>query len=184
MEVQRRGRIMVQWTPVTGVTKYNVQFIRGSGVGDDLNDVTSRDVSSGYISRSLLPNTEYSVRVFNAKGLEFDHVVVLDGSWERVGASEDANAPRRLYYVAMTRARKTLTLARFPRSHPFRDFLQGIPSVLHPDGPAHFPSAPPELSRRYRSLSLRDVFLSFAGYRPQSHSVHNAIANLSPGELL
>ena len=66
MEVQRRGRIMVQWTPVTGVTKYNVQFIRGSGVGDDLNDVTSRDVSSGYISRSLLPNTEYSVRVFNA----------------------------------------------------------------------------------------------------------------------
>ena len=60
------ARIMVLWTTVTGVTKYNVQFIRGSGAGDDLNDVTSRDVSSGHISRSLLPNTEYSVRVFDA----------------------------------------------------------------------------------------------------------------------
>ena len=60
------ARIMVLWTPVTGVTKYNVQFIRGSGAGGNLNDVTSRDVSSGHTSRSLLPNTEYSVRVFDA----------------------------------------------------------------------------------------------------------------------
>ena len=47
-----------------------------------------------------------------AKGLEFDHVAVLDGGWRRVGEDEDADAPRRLYCVAMTRARKTLTLAR------------------------------------------------------------------------
>ena len=38
-----------------------------------------------------------------AKGLEFDHVVVLDGGWERRSRKEDADAPRRLYYVAMTR---------------------------------------------------------------------------------
>ena len=42
-----------------------------------------------------------------AKGLEFDHVVVLDGGWDRVGRGEDPDAPRRLYYVAMTRARQT-----------------------------------------------------------------------------
>ena len=41
-----------------------------------------------------------------AKGLEFDHVAVLDGGWDRVGRNEDADAPRRLYYVAMTRARE------------------------------------------------------------------------------
>ena len=58
--------ITVQWTSVTGVTQYDVQFIRGTGTGHDLNDVTARDVSSGYVSRSLLPNTEYSVRVFDA----------------------------------------------------------------------------------------------------------------------
>ena len=49
-----------------------------------------------------------------AKGLEFDHVVVLDGDWARVGKDEDADAPRRLYYVAMTRAMQTLTLMRLP----------------------------------------------------------------------
>ena len=60
------ARIRVQWTPVTGVTEYDVRLVRGAGTGGGLNDVTSRAVSSGYTSRSLLPNTEYSVRVFNA----------------------------------------------------------------------------------------------------------------------
>ena len=49
-----------------------------------------------------------------AKGLEFDHVVVLDGGWcANRNRGEDADAPRRLLYVAMTRARKTLALMRF-----------------------------------------------------------------------
>ena len=48
-----------------------------------------------------------------AKGLEFDHVVMLDGGWEDAGRGEDVDAPCRLYYVAMTRARRTLALMRF-----------------------------------------------------------------------
>ena len=47
-----------------------------------------------------------------AKGLEFDHVAILDGNWHTAGKGEDTDAPRRLYYVAMTRARRTLTLAK------------------------------------------------------------------------
>ena len=31
-----------------------------------------------------------------AKGLEFDHVAVLDGGWERLGRNEDKDAVRRL----------------------------------------------------------------------------------------
>ena len=46
-----------------------------------------------------------------AKGLEFDHVAVLDDDWGRVGKNEDADAPRRLYYVAMTRATRALVLS-------------------------------------------------------------------------
>lgn len=42
-----------------------------------------------------------------AKGLEFDHVAILNGSWDRPSRGEDADAPRRLFYVAMTRARST-----------------------------------------------------------------------------
>ena len=119
-----------------------------------------------------------------AKGLEFDHVVVLDGGWDRVSSGEDADAPRRLYYVAMSRARQTLTLARFPGAYPFPKALQNSPSVLHRQAPVTLPPAPLELSRRYKQLSLRDVFLSYAGYRHPNHLLHRAIADLSPGDPL
>lgn len=84
----------------------------------------------------------------------------------------------------MTRARKTLTLARLRGSHPLLDNLEGIPSVLHRDGPAELPPAPREMFRQYRRLSLRDVFLSYAGYRDAAHPVHQAITALIPGEPL
>ena len=119
-----------------------------------------------------------------AKGLEFDHVVVLDGGWNRYSHGEDADAPRRLYYVAMSRARQTLTLARFPGAHPFQKALRNSPSVLHRQALVKLPPAPPELVRQYKQSSLRDVFLSYAGYRHPNHSLHSAIAALSPGDPL
>ena len=120
-----------------------------------------------------------------AKGLEFDHVVVLDGGWDRVGRCEDADAPRRLYYVAMTRARQTLTLMRLPGANPFLNALRDTPAMLHREAPVDRHVMPaPELLRRYRRLSLRDVFLGFAGYRDPAHPVHRAIANLNPGDPL
>ncbi|WP_253285440.1 UvrD-helicase domain-containing protein, partial [Ruegeria sp. HKCCD6604] len=45
-----------------------------------------------------------------SKGLEFDDVVILDGGWERPSKTEDQDAPRRLFYVAMTRARRSLAV--------------------------------------------------------------------------
>ena len=119
-----------------------------------------------------------------AKGLEFDHVVVLDGDWARVGKDEDADAPRRLYYVAMTRARQTLALMRLPGPNPFQDALSNAPSTLFRSGPASLPAPAPELARSYRRFSLGDVFISFAGYRRPGHPVHTAIAALSPGDPL
>ena len=119
-----------------------------------------------------------------AKGLEFDHVVALDGGWDRFSPGEDVDAPRRLYYVAMTRARQTLILARFPGPHRLQDALVDSPSALRRTDSVKLPPASPELKRHYRRLSLRDVFLSFAGYRQPGHPVHRAIAALSPGDSL
>ena len=118
------------------------------------------------------------------KGLEFDHVVVLDGNWQSVSQNEDRDAPRRLYYVAMTRARKTLTLARMPAPHPFQDALKELPAVLRRTEQIGFPPPASELSRSYRRLSLRDVFLSFTGYRKPDDPIHEAIAALAPGDRL
>ena len=119
-----------------------------------------------------------------AKGLEFDHVIVLDGNWQRVGPKDDADAPRRLYYVAMTRARQTLALMRFPQPHPFQDALPGdAAELIHRDSIA-LPPPPIELARQYRRLSLRDVHLGFAGLQSSGHPVHDAIAALAPGDPL
>ncbi len=119
-----------------------------------------------------------------AKGLEFDHVAVLDGGWDRIGGGEDKDATRRLYYVAMTRARETLTLARLSGWNPMHNSLLNNSSVSQRRGPRDLPLAALELSRRYRRLSLRDVFLSYAGYRSPNHPVHRAIASLSPGDQI
>ena len=118
-----------------------------------------------------------------AKGLEFEHVVLLDGGWERMNPDEDRDAPRRLYYVAMTRARKTLTLARFDGRHPILDALREAPSVLQ-RAPTVLPRPAQELARRYARLTLADVDLGFAGRRAPDHAVHRAIAAQNAGDAL
>ena len=111
-------------------------------------------------------------------------MVVLDGSWDRIGRGEDADAARRLYYVAMTRAKQTLTLMRLPGPMPFQDVLSDVSSTLFRSDAVAPTSPAPELARRYQRLSLRDVFLGFAGYRDPDHPVHKAIAALTPGDPL
>lgn len=118
-----------------------------------------------------------------AKGLEFNHVVVLDGAWEKVDRNTDPDASRRLYYVAMTRAKKTLTLARFDTNHPLLDALPPSPSILH-RAPSHLPIPAPELARHYQRLTLGKVDLSFAGRHSLGHAMHGAIAALKAGDVL
>ncbi len=118
-----------------------------------------------------------------AKGLEFRHVAVLDGGWNRSGRGEDPDEPRRLYYVAMTRARETLTLARLGEPNSLQTALRGNPSVLFRD-PVALPPVPKELLRRHIRVSLDQVDLGFAGRRHPRHGVHRAIASLSPGAEL
>ena len=118
-----------------------------------------------------------------AKGLEFDHVAVLDGGWDRIGGDEDPDEPRRLYYVAMTRARQTLTLARFQGPHSLQEALRGHPSVVYRD-PVELPPISKALQYRHVRASLEQVDLGFAGRQYSHHGVHLAIASLSPGDAL
>ena len=153
------------------------------------------------------------VTAHRAKGLEFDHVVVLDGGWDRFGKDEDPDAPRRLYYVAMTRARQTLALARLVESRPppsldagWRDFVREPPppeylAQRHPlqhaiaDSPSVLqcrsggelrenPEHLRALFRRYRHPPLGKINLGFAGRQRSPHPVHRAIASLKPGDPL
>ena len=126
------------------------------------------------------------VTAHGAKGLEFDHVTVLDGGWKS-GRNEDPAAVTRLYYVAMTRARNTLCLAHLagPNAahHPQLDTLAERPYLLR-RAPVDLPPAPPELRRRHSLPSLGEIDLGYAGRKPVGDAIHSVIARLSFGSPL
>lgn len=116
-----------------------------------------------------------------AKGLEFRHVVVLDGAWDRTGRSEDRDATRRLYYVAMTRAKETLTLLSNGARHPLLRHLTDSNAVVVRSAP-RLEVIGANLERRFQRLTLADVDLGFAGRFVADHPVHGAIAALEAGD--
>ena len=118
-----------------------------------------------------------------AKGLEFDHVAVLDGGWDRVGNDEDPDAPRRLYYVAMTRARQTLTLASLDGSRGFLTELVDHAATIRREA-IELPPCSEAINHRHVRPTLQDIDLGFAGRRRAGGPVHRAIASLSVGEPL
>ncbi|WP_370160560.1 RecQ family ATP-dependent DNA helicase [Limimaricola soesokkakensis] len=115
-----------------------------------------------------------------AKGLEFDHVVIIDGGWEHRSRGEDAEAPRRLFYVSMTRARKTLA-ATTAGAHRFLQDRDDI--VLRRQVSVDLRDAAPA-PRHYQLPSLEVVDLSYAGRLSQSHAAHDAIASAQVGDGL
>lgn len=119
----------------------------------------------------------YLGTVHSAKGLEFRHVVLLDGGW--TAQLDTVNDERRLYYVGMTRAEQTLTLCEFPGGNPFSRHLIDEVVVRAFRG-----ELLPELDKRYLQLSLKDIDLDFAGRQPPSASIHAALARLEPGDPL
>ena len=114
-----------------------------------------------------------------AKGREFAHVVVLDtGDW----ASDEEE--RRLLYVAMTRAKETLTLLEASqRGLRFLGELRESEAVRAVE-PKVLPLRSPALERIHRELTLRDVDLGFAGRRQAGDAVHKAIGRLRVGDTL
>jgi ATP-dependent DNA helicase RecQ len=120
-----------------------------------------------------------------AKGLEFDHAAVLDGAWEEIGENEDLDASRRLFYVAMTRARRTLLLGYLDSkpANPFIECLNASPNTLFRDK-VDFPTPSEALRRTYVRTSLRDVDLGYAGRHTSKHVVHRLISELSVGDPL
>jgi ATP-dependent DNA helicase RecQ len=117
-----------------------------------------------------------------AKGLEFDHVAVLDGGWSQFSSGEDRDAPRRLLYVAMTRARQTLSLARLDHGSKMINELLESKTVFK--RVRHEQLSVTNLERKYERLGLADVDLGLAGRFDVHMPIHRAIAALKPGSPL
>ena len=119
----------------------------------------------------------YLGTVHSAKGLEFRHVMLLDGGWS--AQPETLNDERRLYYVGMTRAEQTLTLCEFPNGNLFSRYLTD-----EVQGRTYQGEFQAELEKRYLQLSLKDIDLDFAGRKKPADYIHKALAKLEPGDTL
>lgn len=115
-----------------------------------------------------------------AKGLEFDDVVILDGGWGRSSNGEDRDAERRLYYVAMTRARRSLALLSMGSRHPFTRSLDG-PALAHraPDAKGLDIAVCRNI---YRTLNPSEVVLDFAGQMANGHRTLQALDSIAAGD--
>lgn len=115
----------------------------------------------------------------SAKGLEFDDVVVLDGGWEKQRENEDRDATRRLYYVAMTRAKRSLALLSMgDRHHVLGDTSDHAFLVRDQRENAIDTSACKRLYQKPK------VDLGFAGRMGDRNSSLAAIGKLKAGDKL
>lgn len=113
-----------------------------------------------------------------AKGLEFEDVVILDGGWDKPSRNEDADAPRRLFYVAMTRARRSLAIMT-TGPHAFVPSHGSIALRRQaPPGVAQTPLA----NRAYQVPDLAVVDLSWAGRLRNGNPSTAAIAAARVGD--
>lgn len=119
----------------------------------------------------------YLGTVHSAKGLEFRHVVLLDGGWPN--QTETLSDERRTYYVGMTRAENTLTLCEFNGGNPYSRHLTEQVMARSFQG-----EVLDELEKRYQQLSLKDIDLDFAGRHHSGASIHRALADLEVGDTL
>jgi len=115
-----------------------------------------------------------------AKGLEFDDVVILDGDWDRTPNGEDRDAERRLYYVAMTRARRSLALLAMGPRHPFIDRLDGSAVVHRTLDSERLTVA--DCNRIYRTLTPSEVDLDFAGRLAEGNPALRALDRIAAGD--
>ncbi len=115
--------------------------------------------------------------IHSVKGMEFQHVFILDGGWSLEATEEQ----RRLFYVAMTRARETLTLLqRNDLQNPYLAALSGD-CILHRSVASDKIISPLPSRVQYRVLGLQDLDIGYAGSFPAAHPVHRALNELEAG---
>ncbi|MCG7373993.1 RecQ family ATP-dependent DNA helicase [Pseudomonas luteola] len=119
----------------------------------------------------------YLGTVHSAKGLEFRHVVLLDGGW--LSEAKTLADERRLYYVGMTRAQETLTLCEYAMGNPFSHTLTDNAITQEYSG-----RHDELLDKHYKQLNLSEIDIGFAGRFHENATIHKDIGELKIGDPL
>lgn len=126
----------------------------------------------------------YLSTVHGAKGMEFNHVFILDDGWAGGRSTQEAEEERRTYYVGMTRARERLSLFEC------RNRKNSHTRLLTTDAVARrrissIDALPVGITdKRYELLGMEDIYLSFAARYPAQHKIHAHLAGLQPGDVV
>jgi len=160
-----------EWREETGNLPQPVVMVE-----DYFYEILSDQGRSENLGNGIFLSTVHSV-----KGLEFDHVFILGDSWKDLNESE-MEEERRLYYVAMSRARETLHLFSLEdRLNPHSSALQGDYLVISNSKPIIQKEI---IGKQYRLLGMRDLFLDFAGIKKENHPVRSALQELKTDDCL
>lgn len=123
-----------------------------------------------------LGNGIFLSTIHSVKGLEFDHVFMLGANWQ-VKTSDEAEEERRLYYVGMSRARATLNLFSISSlTNPHINAINGnflvtreLSNIEHTKYSIY----------NYTLLSMENLFIDFAGLKPENSPSRKAIHALT-----
>ncbi|HKI50368.1 MAG TPA: ATP-dependent helicase, partial [Desulfobacteria bacterium] len=119
--------------------------------------------------------------IHSSKGMEFSHVMILDGDWVGAGNRSEWEEERRVMYVGMTRAKETLCLMKIPgRPNPFLKEIRGDFIVSRTYTGAFVENE--FQNRRYELIGLNEIFMDFAGGFHKGHHIHNRLARLEAGQ--
>jgi ATP-dependent DNA helicase RecQ len=120
--------------------------------------------------------------IHSTKGMEFPHVVILDGGWGEPSDDKQTEEERRTLYVGMTRARETLALMMSEeRPNPILRDLKGGNLLLR-KGAARSGMPGGAAFRQYEVLGLDDVYLDYAGGFHQRDPIHEHLSHIQAGD--
>jgi ATP-dependent DNA helicase RecQ len=120
------------------------------------------------LGKGVFLTTAHSV-----KGLEFGHVFIIDGGWNK----DETESRRRLLYVAMTRAKETLCLMQQEdMENPYLEELRGDYCWQREVEPQDMK----ELDKKsYIVLGLKDFDIGFAGSHSESHTIFQHLEKMA-----
>jgi ATP-dependent DNA helicase RecQ len=119
-----------------------------------------------------------------AKGLEFDCVLILDGSWcENIRSIAEMEEARRLYYVSMTRSCKSLNL--FQQRNFRTRFIQEIPAEIRKERNLRpIINDAQALRMQCDLISLEDLWINYAAYLQKEDPRHRALNTIERGDIV
>jgi ATP-dependent DNA helicase RecQ len=121
--------------------------------------------------------------IHSSKGMEFPHVIILDGDWGNPKSRTEWEEERRVMYVGMTRAEETLRLMKIPsRPNPFLREIRGDFVILKTYTGEAIENE--FQNKRYELIGLDEVYMDYAGCFKNGEKIHNLLACLEAGQCV